>query len=47
MKTIVNFFHPSYQESCVNKALVNEISDEFEVRNMYELYPDFKIDVAK
>jgi putative NADPH-quinone reductase len=47
MKTIVNLFHPDYQDSRVNRALVNAVSDEFEVRNIYELYPDFKIDVEK
>lgn len=48
MKTIINLFHPAYDQSRVNKALANAAEDDgFEVRNMYDLYPDFKIDVAK
>lgn len=45
MKTIVFLFHPNYGQSRVNKALVNGLDNDIEVRNLYELYPDFNIDV--
>lgn len=48
MKTVINLFHPSYDQSRVNKALAQAAAgDGFEVRNLYDLYPDFQIDVAK
>lgn len=48
MKTVINLFHPDYSQSRVNKALADAAKDKgYEVRNMYDLYPDFKIDVAK
>ncbi|MEY8736313.1 NAD(P)H-dependent oxidoreductase [Lactobacillus sp. AN1001] len=46
MKTIILVFHPDLAHSRVNKTLVNALGQEFEVRDMYQLYPDFKIDVA-
>lgn len=47
MKTIINLFHPDFSNSRANKALVQNVNDEFEVRDLYALYPDFKIDVEK
>ena len=48
MKTTILLFHPQLDQSRVNKALANAAKDAgFEVRDMYALYPDFKIDVAK
>ena len=48
MKTTILLFHPHLDQSRVNKALANSAKDAgFEVRDMYALYPDFKIDVAK
>lgn len=48
MKTTILLFHPHLDQSRVNKALANAAKDAgFEVRDMYSLYPDFKIDVAK
>ncbi|MDO5009019.1 MAG: NAD(P)H-dependent oxidoreductase [Lactobacillus johnsonii] len=47
MKTVVNLFHPEFADSKVNKALANEVKGDFTVRQMYDLYPDFKIDVAQ
>lgn len=48
MKTTILLFHPHLDQSRVNKALANAAKDAgFEVRDMYALYPDFKIDVAK
>lgn len=46
MKTTVLLFHPNLPESRVNLALINGLDDDIEVRDMYDLYPDFKIDVA-
>lgn len=46
MKTTVLLFHPNLPESRVNLALINGLDDDIEVRDMYYLYPDFKIDVA-
>lgn len=49
MKTLVNVIHPNLENtSIVNKRWVDELRkypDKFEVRNLYELYPDGKIDV--
>jgi glutathione-regulated potassium-efflux system ancillary protein KefG len=48
MKSIlVLFFHPRFEESKVNKALVKTIATSSHVtfRDLYELYPDFNIDV--
>lgn len=47
MKTTVLVFHPNWNQSRVNKALADGLDQQIEVRNMYQLYPDFKIDVAK
>lgn len=47
MKTTILLFHPYMNESRVNKALAQAASDAgIEVRDMYKLYPDFKIDLA-
>lgn len=45
VKTTVLVFHPNLATSRVNKALVNGLDSKIEVRDMYQLYPDFKIDV--
>lgn len=51
MKTLVNVIHPNLENtSIVNKRWVDELKknpDKFEVRNLYELYPDGKIDVSQ
>lgn len=49
MKTVVLLFHPHMDESKVNKALAAAAEKEANVtvRDMYQLYPDFKIDVEK
>lgn len=46
MKTTVLLFHPNLVTSRVNRALVAELSSDIEVRDLYQPYPDFKIDVA-
>lgn len=47
MKTTVFLFHPNFANSRVNKALAAGLPGDIEVRDMYALYPDFQIDVAK
>lgn len=48
MKTRIFLFHPHMDESRVNKTLAKEAKEAgFEVWNMYDVYPDFKIDVKK
>ena len=48
MKILVNVFHPKLDKSTVNRLWVERLSTEANVtvRNIYELYPDGKIDVA-
>ncbi|WP_308443632.1 NAD(P)H-dependent oxidoreductase [Actinomyces capricornis] len=49
MKTLVLVFHPDLSTSRVNKALAaraQALGGDITVRYMYELYPDFNIDVA-
>ncbi|MCH3993723.1 MAG: NAD(P)H-dependent oxidoreductase [Prevotella sp.] len=49
-KKLVILAHPDMQDSVINKRWVEEISkypQEFTLHNIYELYPDWKIDVEK
>lgn len=48
MKTVVLLFHPHLDQSRVNKALAAaaQKAENVTVRNMYDLYPNFQIDVA-
>lgn len=48
MKTLVLVFHPDLNASTVNRRLAEaaEQLSEVTVKNMYQLYPEFKIDVA-
>lgn len=48
-KVTIFLFHPRLEESRVNKKLVEAAKsiDNVEVKDMYELYPDFNIDVRK
>lgn len=47
MKTTVLVFHPSIATSRVNARLAHaaEAIDGVEVRYLYDLYPDFRVDV--
>lgn len=51
MKTSVMVFHPHLAQSRINSAMFARAqqvaNDELIVRNMYEAYPDFHIDVAR
>ncbi len=46
-KILVLFFHPRFEDSYANKALVESISqiEGVTFRDLYEHYPDFNIDV--
>lgn len=48
-KILVNVVHPNIEQSIVNKRLVNGIKDieNVTINNLYEKYPDFKIDVKE
>lgn len=48
-KIAIQLVHSNYEESRINKALANAAStlENVTVYNLYEKYPDFKIDVAK
>jgi len=42
--------HPQIKESVANRAIIEEIqitNPEIEIRNLAELYPDFKIDIKE
>jgi glutathione-regulated potassium-efflux system ancillary protein KefG len=47
-KILVLFAHPLLEKSMVNKALLSYIpnNEHITVRDLYELYPEFDIDVA-
>lgn len=49
MKTVVLLFHPTIESSTVNRRLAEVASQQENVvvRDMYQLYPDFKIDVKE
>lgn len=41
--------HPYYTQSIANKTIVNELIKTYpdlEVRDVFQLYPDYKIDVS-
>jgi len=49
MKTLIIVTHPDMRNSSVNKRWVNELHnfpDQFYIHQLYEAYPDEKIDVA-
>ncbi|MCP4292311.1 MAG: glutathione-regulated potassium-efflux system ancillary protein KefG [bacterium] len=48
-KILINIFHPRMEQSRGNKAMMDAAKElpNVTVRNLYEEYPDFKIDVAK
>ena len=49
MKTLVLVFHPDMMASRVNRALAEQaerLGGDIVVRRMYDIYPDFHIDVA-
>lgn len=45
MKTTVLLFHADWPASRVNRALAGGLAKDIQIRNMYALYPDFKINV--
>lgn len=49
MKTLIVLAHPNIEQSYVNKSWIEALSEsnpEVEVRDLYKVYPDWKIDVA-
>lgn len=46
-KVLVLFAHPKFEQSDVNRILISYISNlqNIQIRDLYELYPDFNIDV--
>ncbi|MFC5623813.1 NAD(P)H-dependent oxidoreductase [Algoriphagus winogradskyi] len=46
-KVLVLFAHPKFEHSEVNQALIQAISgiENIEIRDLYELYPDFNISI--
>lgn len=50
MKTLIIVAHPNLKGSSVNKRFVEELKkfpEKYEIRKLYELYPDEKIAVAE
>ncbi len=47
IKTVIIFAHPDVENgSIANKIIINQIKDNnIEIRDLYQLYPDFKINV--
>ncbi|UUC46876.1 NAD(P)H-dependent oxidoreductase [Flavobacterium cerinum] len=48
MKTLVLIFHPDIEQSVINKRWKKELEkspEKYFVRNLYDIYPDEKIDV--
>ena len=48
-KVLVLFAHPKFEHSEANQVLIKAISDleKVEIRDLYELYPDFNVKVQK
>lgn len=46
-KVLILLAHPKFEHSAINQALIKSISglENVEIRDLYELYPDFNIDV--
>lgn len=49
MSTLIILAHPNIGSSKINSKLINSIKNEnsITVKNLYDLYPDFKIDVKQ
>lgn len=48
-KILILFAHPLYEKSHAHKALIDQLPDSEQItfRDLYELYPDFNIDIRK
>lgn len=46
---LINFFHPAFEKSRINRALLEGLKNipDITVRDLYEEYPDFRIDVKR
>lgn len=50
MKTLVIVAHPTMEESVINKRWIEELNrypEKYTIHELYKMYPDEKIDVAK
>jgi glutathione-regulated potassium-efflux system ancillary protein KefG len=49
MKVLIQFAHPAFQKSRVNKQLITTIKDQknITINDLYENYPDFHINVKR
>lgn len=47
-RILILFFHPRFEDSRTQRKLVDAVSslENVTIRDMYELYPDFEIDIA-
>ncbi|NTE01117.1 NAD(P)H-dependent oxidoreductase [Agrobacterium tumefaciens] len=46
--SLIILAHPTFDTSFANKTVINELKNstsDIEIRNIYELYPDYKIDL--
>ena len=49
-KVLVVLAHPNFKDSFANKTIIEKIKKinaDIEIDDLYQLYPDFKIDVKK
>jgi putative NADPH-quinone reductase len=49
-KVTIIFAHPFIKDSVANKEIISYIKKvraSYDIRNLYEIYPDFNIDVKK
>lgn len=48
-RILILFAHPRYEKSRVNRAMLEELagSEDITIHDLYELYPDFNIDVVR
>lgn len=47
--TLVILAHPNFDQSIANKTIIEQLSrnhPNLEIRNIHQLYPDYKIDIA-
>lgn len=49
MKVLIIFAHPAFHKSHVNKILLDGLEkfDDVTIHDLYEVYPDFDIDIKR
>ena len=47
MKVLIILAHPRFEDSYINKLLIDSVNDlpQVTIRDLYEEYPDFNIDI--